>query len=142
MEPIRKAYTKSLRKLRAEKNYTQEALAEELNCDYTTYGKIEKGTIVLTIERAIKLAVLYGVSLEELLNFEELVKDPEFNSLKRSEKNHLMVEEPQPTYVNRKSIEQGLHFHVSIGDTSKNDPKANEFMDNLTALVKSLEPEK
>lgn len=142
LDAIRRSYTKTLRQLRAKKSFTQEAIAEELGCDYTTYGKIEKGTIGLTVERAIRLAYLFEVSLDELLNLGELVKDPEFSSLKLSEKNHLELKEPNVPYGNQKFPSQGLHFHINIGDTSQNDPKANEFMDKLTALVKSIDPEK
>lgn len=140
LDAIRKAYTKTLRQLRAKKGFTQEAIAGALGCDYTTYGKIEKGSIGLTIERAIHLAFLFEVSLDELLNLKEVIQDPAFSSLRLSEKNTLNDLAPKSEYVKSDS-ENGLHLHINIGDTSSNDPKTNEFMENLVNLMKTINPE-
>lgn len=143
LDPVVKAYIKKLRSLRAESSITQEAIAETLGCDYTTYGKIERGAGTLTVGRAIRLAMLFNVSLEELLNLSELRKDPEFNSLSKGLDEPPILREPKSEYGKAKPSKEseGLHLHISIGDTSKNDPKANEFMENLTALMKSIKPE-
>ncbi len=56
-----------LRKLRNQFGYSQEQIAQELDVSRPTYLLIEKGDRELTISEAQKLAALFGMSLEDLL---------------------------------------------------------------------------
>lgn len=81
--------TENIRNLRRLKDMSQEAIAYELGIDYSTYGKIERGEIALTIERMEKLARIFGLRLEELYYWGD-------------EKANL-VKEPGPKYTAQKS---------------------------------------
>ena len=45
---------------------TQRQVAEYLHCDQSLYSKHERGERALPLEFAIKLSVLYGVTLDYL----------------------------------------------------------------------------
>ena len=53
--------------LREEFEYTQEFVAEYLECSRSTYANWETGNIILPLEVASKLAVLYNVPLSFIL---------------------------------------------------------------------------
>lgn len=56
-----------LKELRKAKDISQAELAEKLNLTPAGYGKLERGDVQLTIERAYELATIFGVSVVELL---------------------------------------------------------------------------
>lgn len=59
----------NLRRLRNLKGWNQEVVADVLGKkDYTAYGKIEQGYSSLSLEDAVKVAKLYDVSLDHILN--------------------------------------------------------------------------
>lgn len=51
---------------RMEKGLSQQEVAEEIGCHYNTISKIERDEVKPSLNIAIKLAHLYGVSVEEL----------------------------------------------------------------------------
>jgi transcriptional regulator with XRE-family HTH domain len=59
--------TKFIRQLRKRRNMTQEYLASELGVSRPTYFQIERGERDLTITEAKKLAAIFSISLEDLL---------------------------------------------------------------------------
>ena len=59
--------TKFIQQIRKRRNLTQEYLASELGVSRPTYIQIERGGRDLTITEAKKLAALFGISLEDLL---------------------------------------------------------------------------
>ena len=59
---------KILRKL---KGYTQEDIAEKLNIERRTYANLENNATKMDIDRAKQIAEIYGLKLEEFLNFNE-----------------------------------------------------------------------
>lgn len=61
------ALSRFIRELRLKNNFTQEYVAEQLGVSRPTYLLIEQGKRELTITEAKKLASLYGLSLEQLL---------------------------------------------------------------------------
>lgn len=56
-----------LRELRKENNKTQEEVAKQINTTRISYTRYELGTSEPTIETLIKLADIYGVSLDYLV---------------------------------------------------------------------------
>ena len=54
-------------KLRIERGYTQERLADALNVDRTHISKLEAGTRACSIDLIIQLAAFFGVSLDYLI---------------------------------------------------------------------------
>ncbi len=62
-----------LRQLREDRGLTQSAVADALNCDQSLYSKYERGGRSLPLDLAVKLAQVYGVSLDYLVG---LTEDP------------------------------------------------------------------
>ncbi len=59
--------SKNLKALRRQFNYTQAFVAKRLNISRKAYQSYESGLKVPTLQNFIKLAKLYDVSYEELL---------------------------------------------------------------------------
>jgi transcriptional regulator with XRE-family HTH domain len=76
----------NIRTIRKQKGISQESVAYDLGIDYSTYGKIERGQIALTVDRLEKIATILKVSVEELYKWKEI-------SLKSSEAESGQVEE-------------------------------------------------
>ncbi|MFH1675588.1 MAG: helix-turn-helix transcriptional regulator, partial [bacterium] len=60
-----------IRKVRENRELTQEFVASELGLSRQTFGLVEKGERELSLSEAGKLAEIYGLSLEDLLNEED-----------------------------------------------------------------------
>lgn len=60
-----------IKEIRVKKGLSQENVAEELGIVHGTYNKIEKGNIVLTVDRLYLLAKIFKVSVVELLGEEQ-----------------------------------------------------------------------
>ncbi len=58
---------KNLKDLRKQYGYTQKYIAEKLGITYQSYQHYELGLTVPTLQNFIKLAKLYNVSYEDLL---------------------------------------------------------------------------
>lgn len=59
--------------LRNINGYSQEEVAEKIGISRQAYAKWEKGETIPDVERCQKLAELYGVTIDALLNFSEKV---------------------------------------------------------------------
>ena len=53
----------NIKNIRKAKGVSQESIAYDLGIDYSTYGKIERGQIALTIDRLEKIAEILDVSV-------------------------------------------------------------------------------
>ena len=62
-----------LEKIRKLKNLTQENVARELGLTAQAYGKIERNEVDISQEKLEKLAKLFNISLEDLMQFDEKV---------------------------------------------------------------------
>ena len=60
--------SENLHELRKQFGYTQKQVAEKIGITYQSYQAYERGIAVPTLQNFIKLAKLYDVSYEELLN--------------------------------------------------------------------------
>lgn len=60
-------FNERIYELRKEGGFTQEEIAAELNVSRQTVSNWETGTAQPTIDKAIELANLYGVSMDELI---------------------------------------------------------------------------
>jgi transcriptional regulator with XRE-family HTH domain len=56
----------NIKNLRKEKGLSQESVAFDLGIDYSTYGKLERGHISLSVERMIEIAEILNVPLLDL----------------------------------------------------------------------------
>ncbi len=61
----------NLKNLRRRHKFTQEAVAEKLNVSRQAVGKWENGETVPDINNCIALAELYGVTLDDLVNYRD-----------------------------------------------------------------------
>lgn len=64
--PVGDSMKLRIRDLREDHDYTQKYIAACLHCDQSLYSKYERGERPLPLEAAVKLADLYGVSLDYL----------------------------------------------------------------------------
>ncbi len=71
MNPINKAFGAYLRKLRIEKGFTQEQLAENADISVSFLGGIERGLKSPTLETVQKLANALNTSISKLMTFEQ-----------------------------------------------------------------------
>lgn len=64
-----KEFTKELlnniRVIRKQKGISQESIAYDLGVDYSTYGKVERGDIELTVVRMEKIALILDVPMSD-----------------------------------------------------------------------------
>ncbi|SEN78586.1 DNA-binding transcriptional regulator, XRE-family HTH domain [Mucilaginibacter gossypiicola] len=66
-----KLITNNIRKLRENRNYSQEYMAARLHISQNTYSKLELGYTALTLERLILIADIFGVRVISLVNITE-----------------------------------------------------------------------
>ncbi|MEO3406404.1 helix-turn-helix transcriptional regulator [Mucilaginibacter sp. CAU 1740] len=59
--------TRNIRKIREEKNFSQEYMATRLHISQNTYSKLELGYTALTVERLIQIAAILEISIIDLL---------------------------------------------------------------------------
>ena len=76
-----------LQKLRKEKGYSQEQLADELGISRQAVSKWERAEASPDTDNLICLAKLYGISLDELLNSDETVEEIRQNTIESNESN-------------------------------------------------------
>lgn len=69
-------YHEKIKALRKSKGFTQQQVADALSIDYSAYGKIENGKVGLNMERAVRIADLFEVSIDELVGHREDVHRP------------------------------------------------------------------
>ena len=74
-----------LQKLRKEKGYSQEQLADELGISRQAVSKWERAEASPDTDNLICLAKLYGISLDELLNSDETVEEIRQNTIDSNE---------------------------------------------------------
>lgn len=87
-----------LKKLRTENNLSQEKLGEKLGLSRQSISKWEQGNAVPDIENIMKLAKLYNVSVDSILNGEEDKKEETAKQEDMPEKN---IEPSADTFENK-----------------------------------------
>ncbi|MBQ6628563.1 MAG: helix-turn-helix transcriptional regulator [Methanosphaera sp.] len=60
-------FSNNLKQLRLKKGLTQEELAKRLDKNYTTIGKWEKGIRSPILDDLIKLADIFGITIDKLV---------------------------------------------------------------------------
>ncbi len=70
-----------IRMTRLMKSLSQQNMADELGITVASYSNIERGVTELTVVRLDAIAKILGVSLQSLLNFEEIkiIQDPKLD---------------------------------------------------------------
>ena len=71
-EAIKMNFSKTIKELREQNNYTQNFVAKKLGIRQSSYNKYETGKSRPEYENLVKLAQLYDVSIDYLLENKEL----------------------------------------------------------------------
>jgi transcriptional regulator with XRE-family HTH domain len=79
----------NIKNVRRKKGISQESLAYDLGIDYSTYGKIERGQIGLSVDRLDRIAEILDVSMEELYGW----KRKEEPGKQHSDETHIRLQE-------------------------------------------------
>ena len=66
--PANQAVGRTLRSVRAQSGYSQEAFARHCGIDRANYGAIERGEFNVTLDTIVKLAAGLGITVAELLH--------------------------------------------------------------------------
>lgn len=75
-----------LRKLRRDKDLTQQNVADELGIDITTYNRYEKDASSIQVDMLQKIAAFYKMSMSDLLSYTDrpgLLEEPKFEFVKK-----------------------------------------------------------
>ncbi|GIZ16311.1 helix-turn-helix domain-containing protein [Capnocytophaga catalasegens] len=83
-------YHEKIRKVRENKNYTQEFMAESLHISQRAYSSIENGKTQLTIERLFDISKILEVSVSEILNLDNNNIYNNFNNQGLKNRGHLV----------------------------------------------------
>ena len=67
-DEARRSLGARLRQLRLARNYSQQAVAQDLSLAHSTVSSYERGSRPITIDRLLDFAAYYGLSLAELLD--------------------------------------------------------------------------
>lgn len=86
---MRKDLPEILRKIRVNKNWSQEYVADEVGVDISTYARYEKGETSVKFEVVVKIAELYKMTLDHLYHYD----DPDYK-----------VNEPRESYLKRQKV--------------------------------------
>jgi transcriptional regulator with XRE-family HTH domain len=79
---------KKIKQIRELKNYSQEYMAQQLNMSVPGYGRIERNEVDVSMERANQIANILGISLNELISFDERYI---FNNYAQNQENGFIV---------------------------------------------------
>jgi transcriptional regulator with XRE-family HTH domain len=90
----------NIKKVRKEKGVQQKAVAQEIGLDQSSYNKIENGKREPSVEVLQKLSVIFGVTVDDLLN-------PDNN-------------QPSPVTVEDKTITEKIRLIEQLEDEDKN----------------------
>jgi len=60
-----------IQKIREIKGYSQEVVADELGISQAAYSKLEQNQTSLSLDKIYALAEVFGISVEQLLSFDE-----------------------------------------------------------------------
>jgi transcriptional regulator with XRE-family HTH domain len=88
-----------IRKIREIKGLSQENIASELDMSVTGYGKIERNEVSVNIEKLSKIGKVLGLSVEDIIGFDENIAFNNFNStIDKQIGRYLMPEEMKELY--------------------------------------------
>ncbi len=87
---------KTIRKIREQKNITQQQLAALVNMHRSNYSKVEAGERELSVSALNKVAKHFGMTLDELVNFKGKVPTEEKIEDKTSLEQLKLINELEP----------------------------------------------
>ena len=123
-------FNENLRFLRKANNMSQDALADKLGYkSFTTVQKWEDGTAFPKVENLNKIAKIFNVELNHLLNYDlksNKIKVPIIGEVKAGYDMYANEEIIGYEYINNKEYKAGEYFYLKVkGDSMVNDRICN-----------------
>ncbi len=126
-----------LRIMRQCKDWTQEDLAEKLGWTVNTYAKIERGEADIKLDKLKKLAEVFGVDTQELVNTNEKTV---FNYAENCSQNnqlqcHIILTETQCAHELEKA-------QLLLQERDKENVQLKKHIENLEDMIALLKTNK
>ena len=122
-------FSENLRRLRKERGYSQEELAEKLSVTRQAISKWENATAMPDLKKITETAQLFGVSMDELLGIEPDIKTATTETVYNNQVYNLKLlqqEKKTKTAAGNKS-RQNL-FTVSVYENLSTHNRNNRFL--------------
>jgi transcriptional regulator with XRE-family HTH domain len=100
-----KTLGKKIRLLRHQKGWSQEEVAKRLDISIPAFSKIETGITDINLSRLEQIAVLFEMSVVQLLTYNEVEQDQKIASELESVNKKLMDRETEVIDLQKKVIE-------------------------------------
>ena len=100
-----KALGKKIRLLRHQKGWSQEDVAKKLDISIPAFSKIETGITDINLSRLEQIAVLFDMTVVQLLTFSDSEQDQKFISELETVNKKLMDREAEVIDLQKKVIE-------------------------------------
>jgi transcriptional regulator with XRE-family HTH domain len=100
-----KTLGKKIRLLRHQKGWSQEEVAKRLDISIPAFSKIETGITDINLSRLEQIAVLFEMSVVQLLTYNETEQDPKIASELENVNKKLMDRETEVIDLQKKVIE-------------------------------------
>ena len=107
--------TDNLVRLRKAYNYTQLQIGDKLNISRQAYSNYERGKRIPDIGMLIRLADIYGVSLEQLLT-QTCTKDGVLNESHGPYYRGMVIENADTLYLTREELDLLTHYRKAEAD--------------------------
>ena len=107
--------TDNLVRLRKAYNYTQQQIGDKLNISRQAYSNYERGKRIPDIGMLIRLADIYGVSLEQLLT-QTCTKDGVLNESHGPYYRGMVIENADTLYLTREELDLLTHYRKAETD--------------------------
>ena len=107
--------THNLVRLRKAYNYTQQQIGDKLNISRQAYSNYERGKRIPDIGMLIRLADIYGVSLEQLLT-QTCTKDGVLNESHGPYYRGMVIENADTLYLTREELDLLTHYRKAEAD--------------------------
>lgn len=125
VDQVRSRVAANLRRLRLEKDYSQQYVSEYLGkTDYTAYQRLEYGKTELKLEDAAMLAKLYKVSIEVIW---DPSYEPHVNEV--GEKPYVTEYTPQPA--------SKMHIQLELDGSESTLQKQIELLTSINEVLKN-----
>lgn len=108
----------NLRRLRTENNYTQEQIGEKLNISRQAYSNYETGKRVPDIDMLIRIADIYGVTLEQLIT-QTCTGTGVINEASGPYYTGRVLETADTIYLSKEEVELLIHYRNAREDERK-----------------------
>jgi len=83
----------NIKRLREQQGWIQKQVAAELGIGYSNYNKMENGAREPSVEELQKLAKLYGITVDELLNPEDITSKEVFIANEKTSEQMKLIQE-------------------------------------------------